>query len=136
MSENELSILEVLWEHNKPLQSAGVVNLCIDKQLKSSSIHRIINNLLDKGDIMLVGFERAGRTFSRTFIHSDSISDETLNILEELIKQKSVNATKIIYYNSRFLKPEIGYCYLTPHHLSSNHSTVHLPKIVHADHRC
>lgn len=120
LSDNELSVLEVLWEQNKPLQSAEIVSLCVDKQWKDSSIHRLINNLLDKGAIMPVGFERAGRTFSRTFvptlskesymvnsliddvqlndsiiremtlalIHDDSISDETIDILEELIRDK------------------------------------------------
>lgn len=120
LTENELSIMEVLWTSDKPLHTAGIIDLCVDKQWKSSSIHILINSLLDKGAIVVDGFEKVGRTYSRTFspaiskesymvnslidnvqlndsiiremtlalIRDDNISKETMDILEQLIKEK------------------------------------------------
>lgn len=68
LTENELSIMEVLWNENRALNSKEIVNLCTDKHWKSSSIHILINSLLDKGAIKVAGFERVGRTYSRTFV--------------------------------------------------------------------
>lgn len=120
LTDNELSIMEVLWEQGRPLRSTEIVELCVNKQWKAVSIHILINSLLDKGAISAVGFEKVGRTYSRTFapmftketyivnslvdevklndsiiremtlalIHDDSISDETIDILDKIIQDK------------------------------------------------
>ncbi len=120
LTKNELSIMEILWEVQRPLLSNEIVDLCKEKKWKASSIHILINSLLDKQAIAVAGFEKVGKHYCRTFkplltkeeymvssvideaklndsviremmlalIQDKSISDETLNILDSIIKDK------------------------------------------------
>lgn len=72
LTKNELEIMEVLWEAGRPITSAEIVQLSVDKTWKSSSIHILINSLLKKKAIREVGFVRAGKGFSRTFEPTES----------------------------------------------------------------
>lgn len=123
LTKNEFSIMEILWEVQRPLLSNEIVDLCKGKKWKASSIHILINSLLAKQAIAVAGFEKVGKHYCRTFkplltkeeymvssvieettlndsvirammlalIQDKSISDETLNILDGIIKDKKQN---------------------------------------------
>lgn len=120
LTKNELSIMEILWEEKRPLLSNEIVDLCKGKKWKSSSIHILINSLLEKKAIAVAGFEKIGKHYCRTFkplltkeeymvgsvidettlndsviremmlalIQDTNVSEETLNILDGIIKDK------------------------------------------------
>lgn len=67
LTDNEYSIMNALWEAGKPLNTAGIIEHCVDKRWKANSIHILINSMLEKGAIEVVGFEKTARTYSRTF---------------------------------------------------------------------
>ena len=64
LTKNELSIMEILWEEKRPLLSNEIVDLCKGKKWKSSSIHILINSLLEKKAIAVAGFEKIDTTNS------------------------------------------------------------------------
>ena len=120
LTKNELSIMEILWEEKRPLLSNEIDDLCKGKKWKSSSIHILINSLLEKKAIAVAGFEKIGKHYCRTFkplltkeeymvgsvidettlndsviremmlalIQDTNVSEETLNILDGIIKDK------------------------------------------------
>lgn len=75
LTDNEYSIMNALWEAEKPLNTAGIIEHCADKRWKANSIHILINSMLAKGAIEVVGFEKTARTYSRTFAPTCSRSE-------------------------------------------------------------
>ena len=75
LSEKELSVMKVLWEYATPLTTGEIVEYCVDKTWKETTIHMLINNLLDKGAIKVVGMAKTARTYSRTFAPTISRSE-------------------------------------------------------------
>lgn len=122
LTENELSIMEVLWSADDALLGSEIIELCKNKKWKASSIHILINSLLSKGAIKIARFEKIGKHYTRAFmpelskeeymvqsldnnvelndsvikemalalIHDKKTSDETIKVLEEMIKEEKV----------------------------------------------
>lgn len=68
LTKSELNILEILLSEERPLSKSDIL-ACASKNRpwKDSTIHIIINGLLEKGAIEEVGFVRTGKTYGRTF---------------------------------------------------------------------
>ena len=55
LTKSEMAIMEILWEEGKGLTATEIVNIAGEKKTwKDSSIHLLINKLLDKGVIEVV----------------------------------------------------------------------------------
>lgn len=67
LTDNELSIMNTLWESKKSLTSSQIIDACVNKHWKVNSIHILINSMLEKGAIAVDGVEKTGKTYSRTF---------------------------------------------------------------------
>ena len=63
----EYEILNLLWTEGKPLTSTEIVELSADKSWKDSTIHIHLNDLLEKGVIVISGIKKIGRTYARLF---------------------------------------------------------------------
>lgn len=50
-TKKEQELMDVLWKAGRPLSSKEIVENSIDKTWKDSSIHILLNSLLDKGAI-------------------------------------------------------------------------------------
>jgi len=81
LTYNELSIMDVLWREDRPLLSTEIVELCTEKEWKPSSIHILINSLLEKDAIKIGGFVKTGKHYSRTFVPSLSQEDFIVYIM-------------------------------------------------------
>ena len=62
-TKKEQELMEVLWKAGRPLSSKEIVENSIDKTWKDSSIHILLNSLLDKGAIKEAGYVRTGKGY-------------------------------------------------------------------------
>jgi len=75
LTKNELQIMTVMWQAAKPLTGTEIRKRSVGKTWKDSSIHIILNKLLDKGAIEEYGFVKDGKSIARTFTPSISRED-------------------------------------------------------------
>ena len=68
LTKSELEIMEVLWKEEKPLSRSFILSHAPHRTWKDSSIHILLNSMLDKGAIQIEGFEQTGRRIARTFV--------------------------------------------------------------------
>ena len=67
LTKSEMQIMDVLWEANTPRSRADLLSQSKDKSWKDSSVHILLNGLLEKGAIREVGFVKRSKTYGRTF---------------------------------------------------------------------
>lgn len=68
LTKNEQEIMNLLWEEAKPLSRSDIINLSIERSWKASSIHILLNQLLEKEAIRVDGFVKTGKNYGRTFV--------------------------------------------------------------------
>lgn len=59
--------MELLWEQGKPLSRSEIILLSTERTWQASSIHILLNQLLEKGAIVVDGFVKTGKNYGRTF---------------------------------------------------------------------
>ena len=67
LTKNELEIMDVLWENERPLSRGELMDLSNDKSWKNSSVHILLNSMLKKGAIREAGFVKCGKTCGRVY---------------------------------------------------------------------
>ncbi|MBU5426004.1 BlaI/MecI/CopY family transcriptional regulator [Tissierella pigra] len=67
LSNNEEQILETLWRENKSLTRSEIIDLTSNKTWKESSIHILLNQLLEKDAIKIDDIVRTGKSYGRTY---------------------------------------------------------------------
>ena len=67
LTRSEMEIMDVLWEAGKPLSRADLLEHTEEKTWKDSSVHILLNSLLQKGAIQEAGLVKRGKTFGRVF---------------------------------------------------------------------
>lgn len=67
LTKCELEIMDVLWESDKPLSRADLLDHSEGKTWKDSSVHILLNGLLQKGAIREAGLVKRSKTYGRTF---------------------------------------------------------------------
>lgn len=67
LTRSELEIMDVLWAAEGPLSRADLLERSEEKTWKDSSVHILLNGLLDKGAIREAGFVKRSKTYGRTF---------------------------------------------------------------------
>lgn len=67
LTNSELAVMEVLWQAEKELSSAEIIERSKDAGWKKSYIHLMLNSLLDKGMIEVVGFVKRTKNYARAF---------------------------------------------------------------------
>ena len=90
LTRNELEIMEVLWEADRPLTGTDIVQISLKKSWKDSSIHILINSLLRKEAIREAGFIRSGKGYSRTFEPTESGEKYYADVLANIANKTSV----------------------------------------------
>ena len=54
LTRSEMEIMDVLWEAGKPLSRADLLEHTEEKTWKDSSVHILLNSLLQKGAIQVL----------------------------------------------------------------------------------
>ena len=118
LTKSELEVMNVLWQANRPLSRSEILALSTGKTWKDSSIHILLNGLLNKIAIKEAGYVRSGKTFGRLYaaniscqedyakngfagsskevlpmlfsalIQSDGISPELIDELEDMLEKR------------------------------------------------
>jgi len=79
-TSNEREIMELLWVQDRPLSRSEIIELSPEKSWKASSIHILLNQLLEKGAIEVVGYTRTGKNYGRTY--GAAISAEKYQLMQ------------------------------------------------------
>lgn len=67
LTKSEMQIMDVLWESEVPLSRSDLLEHSSEKTWKDSSVHILLNGLLDKSAIKEAGFVKRSKTYGRTF---------------------------------------------------------------------
>lgn len=67
LTKNELEIMSVIWAAGRPLSASEILRLSENKTWKDTSLHIILNSLLNKRAIYEAGFVKSGKTYGRLF---------------------------------------------------------------------
>jgi len=67
LTKCEMQIMDVLWEAQQPLSRADLLERSEGKTWKDSSVHILLNGMLQKGVIREAGFVKRSKTYGRTF---------------------------------------------------------------------
>ena len=67
LTNSELEIMETMWKMNRPLSRSEIIELTPNRTWKKSSIHILINKMLEKEVIKVDGFVRTNKNYGRTY---------------------------------------------------------------------
>jgi predicted transcriptional regulator len=67
LTKSELEIMDVLWDSSCPLSRSDLLERSEEKNWKDSSVHILLNGLLQKNAIQNVGYVKRSKTYGRTF---------------------------------------------------------------------
>lgn len=67
LTKSEMEIMDVLWGSEKPLSRADLLARSEEKTWKDSSVHILLNGLLNKGAIQEAGLVKRSKTYGRVF---------------------------------------------------------------------
>ena len=108
LTKSEMQIMDVLWESDQPLSRADLLAKSEEKSWKDSSVHILLNGLLQKGAICEVGFVKRSKTYGRTFspamtreeyfastIFSHRYQPEIVGLFEALLKREDITAEQL-----------------------------------------
>ena len=79
LTKSEVEIMELLWQEDKPMTSSQIIELSEDRTWKKSYVHLLINSLLDKDMIEVVGFVKTTKNYARTFRAKVSKEEYSVN---------------------------------------------------------
>lgn len=68
LTKSEMEIMDVFWESEDPLSRSDLLARSTHKTWKDSSVHILLNGMLQKGVIKESGFVKRSKTYGRTFV--------------------------------------------------------------------
>lgn len=94
LSENELAVLNALWNAGKPLSRPEILQRIAKTDWNPNSIHLILNNLMKKGLVQIGDFTRCGQNYGRTYYplkeRGEVISSLTAYMLPDVSEEDRV----------------------------------------------
>lgn len=67
LTRSEMEIMDVLWESGVPMSRSDLLACSEEKTWKDSSVHILLNGLLQKGAIQEAGLVKRSKTYGRVF---------------------------------------------------------------------
>ena len=86
LTKSELAIMEVMWEQEEALTASEIIKASGDKEWKNSSIHLMVNALLEKGFLEVAGFKKTTKNYARTFMGNTPVAEKK-KIYMQLLKE-------------------------------------------------
>ena len=103
LTRSEMEIMDVLWASDDPLSRADLLERSEEKSWKDSSVHILLNGLLQKNAICEAGFVKRSKTYGRTFapmltreqyfattIFSHRHKPEIVGLVEALLERQDI----------------------------------------------
>lgn len=100
LTNNQLDIMEILWDSETALSSKDIKDVAPTHAWRAGSIFHILNCLMEKEAIIVVGMQASGKVFGRTY--AAKITRE--HYQEYLQQQAQVDKMKFIGLFSALLK--------------------------------
>ena len=108
LTKSEMQIMDVLWEAGEPLSRADLLAHGEGKSWKDSSVHILLNGLLQKGIIYEAGFVKRSKTYGRTFapqmsreeyfattIFSHRYQPDIVGLFDALLKREDITKEQL-----------------------------------------
>lgn len=108
LTKSEMEIMDVLWGENAPLSRSDLLARGEEKSWKDSSVHILLNGLLQKGAIKEAGFVKRSKTYGRTFaptltreeyfattIFSHRYKPDIVGLFRALLKREDITAQQM-----------------------------------------
>ena len=108
LTKSEMEIMDVLWGSEKPLSRADLLAHSEEKSWKDSSVHILLNGLLQKGAIREAGLVKRSKTFGRVFsptltreeyfaetIYSHRCKPQLVGLIRALLTQQEVTQEEL-----------------------------------------
>lgn len=67
LTQSEWEIMDILWGADHPLSRSEILEHPGERGWKDSSLHILINSMLEKGAIQVAGYQKTGSHYGRTF---------------------------------------------------------------------
>lgn len=68
LTRSEMEIMDVFWQSGEALSRSDLLERSEEKSWKDSSVHILLNGLLQKNAIRQAGMVKRGKTYGRTFL--------------------------------------------------------------------
>ena len=81
LTRSEMEIMDVMWAEGEPLSRADLLERAKEKSWKDSSVHILLNGLLQKGTLVEAGFVKRSKTYGRTFAPAMSREEYFANVM-------------------------------------------------------
>lgn len=108
LTRSEMEIMDVMWAADTPLSRADLLERSEEKSWKDSSVHILLNCLLQKEAIKAVGFVKRSKTYGRTFaptmtreeyfattIFSHRHKPDIVGLFAALLERKDITADQL-----------------------------------------
>ena len=108
LTRSELEIMDVFWATEMPLSRSDLLERSEEKNWKDSSVHILLNGLLQKEAIQEVGFVKRSKTYGRTFrptmtreeyfasmIFSFRHQPKIVGLMEALLKREDITSEEL-----------------------------------------
>ena len=108
LTKSELEIMDVLWDAGEPLSRSDLLEHSEEKSWKDSSVHILLNGLLQKEAIYEAGFVKRSKTYGRTFapaltreqyfattIFSHRHKPELVKLIDALLSRDDITADEL-----------------------------------------
>lgn len=108
LTRSELEIMDVFWATDMPLSRSDLLERSGEKTWKDSSVHILLNGLLQKEAIQEVGFVKRSKTYGRTFrptmtreayfasmIFSFRNKPDIVGLMEALLQREDITAAEL-----------------------------------------
>ena len=108
LTRSEMQIMDVLWAADAPMSRSDLLEQSEEKSWKDSSVHILLNGLLQKGAICEAGFVKRSKTYGRTFsptltreeyfattIFSHRHKPEIVGLFAALLKREDITAQQL-----------------------------------------
>ena len=108
LTKSEMEIMDVLWASPKPLSRSDLLERSEEKTWKDSSVHILLNGLLQKKAIREAGVVKRSKTYGRTFeptltreeyfaatIFSHRHKPEIVGLFAALLQREDITQTQL-----------------------------------------
>lgn len=109
LTRSEMEIMDVFWQSGVPLSRSDLLEKSEGKSWKDSSVHILLNGLLQKNAIRQAGMVKRGKTYGRTFlptvtreeyyattIFSHRYKPEIVGLMEALLRREDITQEDLV----------------------------------------
>ena len=109
LTRSEMEIMDVLWESGVPMSRSDLLAHSEEKTWKDSSVHILLNGLLQKNAIQQAGLVKRSKTYGRVFtptmtreeyfantIFSHRHKPQILGLFAALLEREEITAEDLV----------------------------------------